>query len=445
MFTFGGASSLESLGRVPNGSGRLAPLQNSSLGEANGDPRVGPLVISEVQYNAGEPTAAALALYPDLNSGDLEFIELHNPTAGAVDLTDWRIRGGVDLNFDDATSIDAGETFVVVSFNPDNPVNAGRVAAFQEFYGIPGTVRLVGGYGGQLSDSSDRIELQRAERPIPGLPSAIAHVTEDEVLYDDSAPWSTSADGMGSTLHRDSAQSYGNDVTSWTAAGASPGSVSFDGVPSGDLNGDGSINALDIDALYTAINANMTDEKYDLDSSGTVDDADATYLVENILGTFGGDANLDGTVNAADLNQVGLNWLSDTNVGWASGDFNGDGTVNAQDLNIVGINWLQGAAAARAPRAPLSAVSTLPSSSIQAIDQALVQFESEVGTRFSAASVEEASVANDARPVFESAMAKRRWTRVAGSGSVAQSHQADNEGDSDHELKRLDDLFADLY
>ena len=85
----------ESYARIPEGTGRLAPAV-TSIGQPNTDPRVGPVIISEVNYNPGAPSEAALAIYPELTEGDLEFIEIHNPTALAVDTTDWRIRGGAD-------------------------------------------------------------------------------------------------------------------------------------------------------------------------------------------------------------------------------------------------------------------------------------------------------------------------------------------------------------
>ena len=65
-----------------------------------------------------------------------------------------------------------------------------------------------------------------------------------------------------------------------------------------------------------------------------------------------GDANLDGAVNAADLNVVGLNWLKTGCVSWSDGDFNGDNQVNPADLNIIGLNW---ATAAAAPAAAFAA------------------------------------------------------------------------------------------
>ena len=55
-----------------------------------------------------------------------------------------------------------------------------------------------------------------------------------------------------------------------------------------------------------------------------------------------GDTNLDGAVNSADLNVIGLNWQQNES-GWYAGDFNLDGRVDASDLNYVGLNWLYSA------------------------------------------------------------------------------------------------------
>ena len=53
-----------------------------------------------------------------------------------------------------------------------------------------------------------------------------------------------------------------------------------------------------------------------------------------------GDANLDGTVNGADLNTV-LSNFNKTGMTWSQGDFNYDGTVNGADLNAVLSNFNQ--------------------------------------------------------------------------------------------------------
>ncbi len=51
-----------------------------------------------------------------------------------------------------------------------------------------------------------------------------------------------------------------------------------------------------------------------------------------------GDANNDGTVDAADATILAENWQS-TGLGWAEGDFNGDGVVNDADATILAANW----------------------------------------------------------------------------------------------------------
>jgi hypothetical protein len=53
-----------------------------------------------------------------------------------------------------------------------------------------------------------------------------------------------------------------------------------------------------------------------------------------------GDADLNSTVNGADLNIVLSNY-NQTGVGWAQGDFDDNGTVNGADLNVVLSNYNQ--------------------------------------------------------------------------------------------------------
>ena len=56
----------------------------------------------------------------------------------------WRLRGGVNLDFDDGVFLEAGESLIVISFNPDNPGNALRLAAFRAHYEIDGSVKIQG-------------------------------------------------------------------------------------------------------------------------------------------------------------------------------------------------------------------------------------------------------------------------------------------------------------
>ena len=157
---FGPTIDRESLGRMPNGTGRLAPLERLTFGADNDDPRVGPLVITELQYNP-VISDAALAAYPNVDESDLEFVEIHNPTGQVFDLTDWRLRAGADFNFPPGTVLAAGETILVLKFNPDDPENINELNAFKAQYDIGDEVRMLGGYQGRLNNSDDRVTLLR--------------------------------------------------------------------------------------------------------------------------------------------------------------------------------------------------------------------------------------------------------------------------------------------
>ena len=59
-----------------------------------------------------------------------------------------------------------------------------------------------------------------------------------------------------------------------------------------------------------------------------------------VMYTLYGDADLNGTVNGADLNTVLSNY-NQTGMYWSQGDFDYDGTVNGADLNMVLSNYNQ--------------------------------------------------------------------------------------------------------
>lgn len=333
---FRGTLNGESLARVPNSTGRLAPLRRPTFGLPNIDPRVGPVVMTEIQYNPAL-SEVALEIDPNLDPSDLEFVEIHNPTAVNVTLTDWRLRGGVEYNFGEGDNLAAGETIVLLKFNPADPENINQLNAFRAQYGINEEVRLMGGYRGQLSNADDRIVLLRPDGLVEEDSDDLIRVQEDEVLYDDLEPWPKSADGTGHSLQRSSVDAFGNIGQSWIATVPTPGSPDASLV--GDFNFDGLINQIDINLLTDQMRSPTPDPSFDLTADGKVNADDRDTMIEDVVGTDFGDSNLDAVFNSTDLvivfqageyeDEVALNSL------WETGDWNGDGDFGSSDLVLA--------------------------------------------------------------------------------------------------------------
>ena len=110
----------------------------------------------------------------------------------------------------------------------------------------------------------------------------------------------------------------------------------------GDFDGDGDIDADDIDDLCDNMGGDVG--TYDVDEDGDVDGDDLVFLIENLVewddgvdtgvGTNQGDFNLDGVVNATDL-AIMKGAFGAGGVGYADGNANCDDVVNATDLAIL--------------------------------------------------------------------------------------------------------------
>ena len=109
-----------------------------------------------------------------------------------------------------------------------------------------------------------------------------------------------------------------SDIDMIFATGDIAAGVAAEGGTATDVNGDGTVNMVDVDEWLLA--------------AATENGFSMPYLV--------GDTNLDGSVDAQDLNAMAVNWLTSGRV-WSTGDFTGEGEVNASDLNALAINWQQ--------------------------------------------------------------------------------------------------------
>ncbi|GAG25596.1 unnamed protein product, partial [marine sediment metagenome] len=106
----------------------------------------------------------------------------------------------------------------------------------------------------------------------------------------------------------------------------------------GDFNGDGVVDATDINGLLREVHAGGGDLLYDVNGDGAVNATDADELIHTIMGKEYGDTDLDGDVDILDLDTLGINW-DQSGMGWADGDFNGDTAADILDLDVLGSHW----------------------------------------------------------------------------------------------------------
>ncbi len=239
---FGPVENSVTLGRTPDGIGSFGRMAAPTQGSANSGFDVGPVVINEIMYHPAAPGAL----------GSLEYIELLNTSGADVDLTTdfgvdgvhpWRISGGVDFQFEPGTTIDEGETLLVVDFDP--LLAPTTFSEFRDAYGLPSNVAAVGPFEmqGNLSNFSETIRLRKPDTPEPENCNGVVGpfvpgVIVDEVTYLDFAPWPEEADGDGPSLERVDTSALGNDPVNWTASLAQNGTPGNPNSTSGILSKD---------------------------------------------------------------------------------------------------------------------------------------------------------------------------------------------------------------
>ncbi|MEZ6117523.1 MAG: PEP-CTERM sorting domain-containing protein [Pirellulaceae bacterium] len=105
------------------------------------------------------------------------------------------------------------------------------------------------------------------------------------------------------------------------------------GVP-GDFNGNGMLDAEDIDGLTIASAAGSTDALFDLNDDGNVNSGDVTVWIKDLYNSWIGDSNLDGEFSSRDFVAVFTagKFEQDVDATWGEGDWNGDGRFNSSDF-----------------------------------------------------------------------------------------------------------------
>ncbi len=220
--TFGASETGVTLGRhrTSAGSYDFVALRAATPAAANDEPRVGPVVISEIMYNPSERSEA-------------EYVKLLNVSDAPVTLNDEAL--GVPWRFTD----DPDDPQIELLLPSDEPVTLapGRhlllvrdPISFAVRYGVVSGMPILAWGSGKLANHGRAVQIS-----MPGGVAGDGTVTwicVDRVAYSDGAhpedfggrvdPWPVEADGQGLSLHRVPPTSYGNDPANWQAAPPSP-------------------------------------------------------------------------------------------------------------------------------------------------------------------------------------------------------------------------------
>lgn len=208
---FGASETNIAFGRYQKSTGTfnfVAMSSNTPL-EANTDPKVGPVVISEIMYHPA-------------GNDDAEYVELRNISGASITLFDpltnepWRFTddGGFEYFFPTmpALTLAVNERILLVK----------NETAFEgEFNAAAGT-RIFEWGSGSLGNGGERIQLSK-----PGDIDEFGerqYIRVDRVVYDDELGWPVEADAGGKALDRRADDEYGNDVANWRAVNPTPGS-----------------------------------------------------------------------------------------------------------------------------------------------------------------------------------------------------------------------------
>ena len=211
---FGASQTNVSLGRYQKSTGafNFVAMSEQTAGAANADPRVGPVVISEIMYH---PVPGGT-----FDKEEYEYVELYNTTNSAVPLYEydadvgqnipWKFTDGIEYTFPLGTEIGPYGYLLVVK----------NTTAFADRHGSPAGVEVLGPYDKNLNNNGEKLEIS-----MPGDTDEEGrhYIRIDRVVYNDAGDWPQSADGGGMSLTRIDKTAYGNDVINWQAATGSPG------------------------------------------------------------------------------------------------------------------------------------------------------------------------------------------------------------------------------
>jgi hypothetical protein len=172
-----------SYGRYPDGAPGFHELVERTPGTNNARLLVREVVINEIMCD------------PISGLADDEYVELYNRGTNAVNLSGWRLRGGISFNFPATAALPPGGYLVVAH-------SAARLISTYPSLNLANTV---GDYSGSLGNSGDTVKLLMPDDVVTtnlaGVPlTNKIHAVADEVSYRTGGRWGRYTDGGGSSL-----------------------------------------------------------------------------------------------------------------------------------------------------------------------------------------------------------------------------------------------------
>ncbi|MDF7806661.1 lamin tail domain-containing protein [Pontiellaceae bacterium B12219] len=207
---FPAAAREESFGRYLRSDGveLFTEQLASTKGYANGLPRVGPVVLSEIMYVPMLGKSAYLEFY-NISDADVPLYDL------SIASNTWNVSGIGDYAFPEGVVLPPLTPLILCATNP---------AVFRAQYGLDSSVPVYGPWTGNLDPDGEMLELLNPGDPEPD--GFVPYYRADYVAYRTNANWAVAHTGNVS-LERYPLNSFGNDPASWraSAVGGTPGTV----------------------------------------------------------------------------------------------------------------------------------------------------------------------------------------------------------------------------
>jgi hypothetical protein len=143
--------------------------------------------------------------HPATNETALEWVELHSQMAVDMDISNWRIEGGIDFVFPEGTVVPGGG-YLVIALSPTALTSMG-------------VTNVLGPFTGRLSNGGETLELRNNNNRLM-----------DSVSYGVEDNWPVGADGAGPSLSKIDEDSISDKAGNWGVSewnGGTPGARNF--------------------------------------------------------------------------------------------------------------------------------------------------------------------------------------------------------------------------